>query len=615
MNIRFSISLKLLLLILPLVCLPVTIVGYFSIYASAQRVNRLVRQEQMALVRVTADKINDIFNRCRIDLKTIAGLPVIEDYIIARSFRLRAETEFNHDKIRRLFKDFVERTPYYRSIRFLDNAGRELIAVRSDGSSDPRAQPADAPFFNHARSQGRDHLFVSDIERAAPDDGYQIHWASAVFSAWEEFAGVVAIDLDFDRLLRIVENVRVGAGGYAFMVDDRGRLAAHPRYRPYALDLETYPEPSLHALARKMAAGGSALATYRFDGEEKVAAFAPIQGLKWSLAVTIPTAEFMKEARAVRTRVLQVVFATLLFALAGVSILSYFMLRPVRNLVTATQRLATGDLRQEIPVESRDELGELTRTFNAMLKNLAKSQDELVRSEKLISLGRLSAGMAHEIRNPLNAMKGAVALLQRRRPEDPLIVEYTRLIAEEIDRLNVFVTEFLYFARQSPPRLEATDLNRLVLMTQRLFTEQAQNKGVRFHNRLSAELPPVPADANQVEQVLVNVLINALDALPDGGDITFSTAVVSEGDAADPAVRLEIRDNGAGIPPAELKNIFDPFFSTKDTGTGLGLPLSLGIIENHGGRITVTPRETTGTKVTIELPLTAHRPKGGTNRA
>ena len=133
LKIRFSISLKLLILILPLVCLPIAIVGYFSFDASVQRVDRLVKQEQMVKVKASAGEINDILYYCRLDLETIAGLPVLEDYHAAIAFRLNAEAQFNYDNIVRLFSDFVRRTPYYFQIRYIDEKGMERIKVGRDG--------------------------------------------------------------------------------------------------------------------------------------------------------------------------------------------------------------------------------------------------------------------------------------------------------------------------------------------------------------------------------------------------------------------------------------------------------------------------------------------------
>ena len=183
--------------------------------------------------------------------------------------------------------------------------------------------------------------------------------------------------------------------------------------------------------------------------------------------------------------------------------------------------------------------------------------------------------------------------------------EYTHLIFEEIERLDNFVTDFLHFAKQPKPKPVATEMKQLLQSTQKLFARQGHTQQVRFHFRLHPDIPPVALDPYQMEQVLVNVIINSLDALPNGGDITFSTfpARINSNGGDLEAVRLEIRDNGGGIAAENLANVFEPFFSTKEAGTGLGLPLSLGIVENHGGRMTISPREGQGTRVTLLLPL------------
>jgi signal transduction histidine kinase len=246
-----------------------------------------------------------------------------------------------------------------------------------------------------------------------------------------------------------------------------------------------------------------------------------------------------------------------------------------------------------------------------MVRHLNRTKNELVRSEKLIALGRLSAGVAHEVRNPLNAMKGAIVYLRRQRANDALVSEYTQLVSEEIDRLSQFVSEFLCFARQSVPKPEPTDINRLIDATQNLFEKEALERGIRLHNQLATDLPDSAVDPHQMEQVLVNLLRNAMDALPDGGDITFSSRLLkAQGNSSDsPWMRVAVEDNGIGIPADHLKNIFDPFFSTKDTGTGLGLPISLGIVQNHGGHIRITSQEGGGTSVIVEWPLNPDFPE------
>jgi len=604
MKFRFSISFKLLLLILPLVCLPIATAGYFSYRTSVERVNRLVRQEQMAKVQATAARIDDIFYTCRLDLNTISSLPVLNDYHLARSFRLSAEAEFNRNSIVRLFQDFIERARTYYQVRFIDPSGAERIKVRATGESPPVQKTLPAGFFERIRSSVSEEIRTSKVTFSEEKQGYLMHWARPVFSAWNEFVGIVVIDVDFDAIRTVVRNIQVGEKGYAFLVDREGRILAHPQFAPYAHELGTYPDPSISDLVRRMITGSIGWMGYHYGKEAKLAAFAPIAGMGWSLAVTNPKSEFRKEASLIQTRVLQVVLLILALAVIGVSLLSYYMLKPVRDLVSATHRIAGGDLSQEIPVRSRDELGDLTSAFNRMVRNLARIQNELVRSEKLISLGRLSAGVAHEIRNPLNAMKGAIVLLRKRRSDDALIQEYTGLLSEEMDRLNAFVTDFLTFARQSEPKRVPTDINRIILSAQGLFEEQARQQSIVFHNNLDPDMPPLLVDPHQMEQVVINLMVNAMDAMPQGGEVRFSTGLSREGMPPDgPAeAKIVIRDTGVGIPKSELNSVFDPFFSTKDDGTGLGLPLSLGIVESHGGTIQIVSREGWGTRLTIAWP-------------
>ncbi len=604
MKIRFSISIKLLLIILPLIFIPIATVGYLSYRASVERVNRLVRQEQMAKIRTTATRLDDIFYTCRLDLNTISSLPVLNDYLLARSFRLKAEAEFNRDNIIRLFQDFIDRAPSYYRIRFIDSSGTEHIRVGSSGEISGPLEIVQESFFRDIRLEKKEGIHVSEIIYSETRDGYLIYWAKPIYTVWKEFAGIVVIDVDHKAIQDIIRSIEVGEEGYAFLVDEIGRTIAHPHFAPYEYGPEKYSDPSMADLVLEMNQGAIGWKSYIYEGEEKLAAFAPVTGMGWSLAATIPSSEFMKEAALIRKQVLNMVLLILVFSFVSVSLLSYYLLKPVRDLVTATNRISGGDLSQEIPVRSSDELGDLTIAFNRMVRNLSRIQAELVHSEKLISLGRLSAGVAHEIRNPLNAMKGAVTFLRRRRADDPLIREYTGLVSEEIDRLNVFVTDFLTFARQSKPKRVPTDINHLILSAQELFEEHIRGRKIAFHNELDPDMPPLLVDPHQMEQVIINLILNAMDAMPDGGEIRFSSGVLWKGIPIKglPRARIVIRDQGTGIPEESMKSVFDPFFSTKDTGTGLGLPLSLGIVESHEGIIRIENRERLGTRVIIEWP-------------
>jgi signal transduction histidine kinase len=613
MKIRLSIAVKQLLFIAPLVSLPIALVGYFSYQTALGLVTRMSQEEQMLLVRGAADKIDGIFSSCRLDLEMISQIPFLTDFYLAIIQQKPQEAQVNRKHLNQLFRYLLDSSPYYFQIRFFDSQGREMIKALKQGADGSQPEGVDDGFYGKFRKVKMESLFISDIDFSEARKGYVVYFAKPIIHADRQIGGTVVIDLDYEKMVELIKAIQVGAKGYAFMVDHRGRTIAHPEFAPYEMDLKNYPNPQLREFIVDMMTGETGWKTYQYFGK-KIAAYTPIPTMKWSLAVSIPIAEFKREVQHLQKRIFEMVLLALFVTVAAVIVLSYNLIRPVRRLVTATERIAGGNLEQEIPVQSGDELGTLTRSFNRMVHKLRETQNELVRSEKLSSLGRLSAGVAHEIRNPLNAMKGAIVLLQRRRPEDPLIAEYTPLILEEIERLNSFVSDFLYLAKESVPRLLPTNLNALIQNTLALFEEQLAARGIHIIRHLEAVLPEAPVDLHQMEQVLINLLLNARDAMPDGGSLEITTRYrpgESPGPGTDRVV-ITIKDSGTGIPAEHQKNIFDPFFSLKKGGTGLGLPITLGIVENHGGKLTLQSAEGKGTVVTLELPVAHERSRGVT---
>ena len=604
-RIPFSITIKLLLFVLPLVCIPIAIVGYLSYQASVDSVTRLSREEQILEAKTAAAEINAIFESCCRDLETMAAF-IIRDVRYKNTFPFEASKESDREKILKIFRDFGLRSPYYIQFHILDPLGREILSPRLEGLDTKMARQLPETSVWGSIGEGEKGCRVSRIMYSSLHQRYIVQFSRPLlFSDDGRPIAELVIDMDFDKVTELVKDIRIGENGYAFLVDQSGRTIAHPFSKPYEYDLTKYEDPRLREFIVDIITGESGWRMYYDDFGEKAAAFAHVPATGWSLAVSIPIEELKREAKAIRARVLELVLAILIVAGAGVGTLSYQLLRPVRRLVVATEQMAGGNLRQEIPVRSRDELGTLTKSFNRMVRNLRKIQTELIRSEKLISLGRLSAGVAHEIRNPLNAMKGAIVYLQKRRSEDSVIHEYTQLVLEEIDRLNEFVTEFLYFAKQSPPNPVPTDFNELLQNTLNLLDEEFRDKGITATLHADSLLPLLEIDPHQMEQVFLNLFVNAVHAMPGGGALTVSTAVqkdVRKGNTHFKAV-AEVKDDGVGISQEHLKSIFDPFFSTKESGTGLGLPISLGIVESHEGKMQIVSKEGKGTTVIVELPL------------
>lgn len=230
--------------------------------------------------------------------------------------------------------------------------------------------------------------------------------------------------------------------------------------------------------------------------------------------------------------------------------------------------------------------------------------EQLIRADRLAALGELVAGVAHEIRNPLAVIKGSLQVYEQTGRSPDELTELTDVVGQEIERLDVVIKALLDFGRPAPPQIRPVDLGRLMAETITLAGKYAEQQGVDVVVAPVHGTPPVMADADQLKQVMVNLITNAVQAMPEGGTVTLGAR--PEGDM----VTLTVADEGTGISDGELGKIFDPFHTGREDGTGLGLTIVHRIIDEHGGRISVDSRVGKGTTVTIRLPV-ADRPADG----
>lgn len=327
------------------------------------------------------------------------------------------------------------------------------------------------------------------------------------------------------------------------------------------------------------------------------------QSLLGVLDVNVSLAEVDHEI--VRSRAVMA-GAALAAILAGSLILWWLnrrlVVRPVAALVEGTRRVGEGDLTTSLPVSGNHELGELAASFNRMTERLAETQRQLAQADKLASVGRLAAGLAHEINNPLTGVLSYASLLRKRLESDEGSREDLDVIIRETIRCRSIIRELLDFARPAQPLRKATDLNEVVKKAVSVVMIQLSLNHVNLSLDLAGDLPTAEADGNQIQQVMVNLLLNAGDALgSEGGMIRVSTRHEPQG-----FVELVVEDDGRGIDPEDLPRLFEPFFSTKGPrGTGLGLAVTWGIVEAHGGSIDVQSQLGRGTQFTVRLPLAA----------
>jgi signal transduction histidine kinase len=334
---------------------------------------------------------------------------------------------------------------------------------------------------------------------------------------------------------------------------------------------------------------------------------------KEQLHLPIGLEKYSELARKVRGRSLALFLGVFAVGMVLSTGLATRFTRPIRKLDAGIRRLSEGDLDVRVEEGGKDEIGRLSRAFNEMAGKLAASRDqgrELMRREKLSALGRMAAGVAHDVRNPLHSIGLTLQhLRETARPgEDERAAEFDRsleIIRGEIHRLDKVVGSFLTFARSEQGEREEIDLGTLLRETERLVQKEAERRNVELSLEIDPATPRVLADAEALRSSVLNLVLNSFEAMPDGGTLVLSLAAEEE------RVVIEISDSGEGIPEEHQEHVFDFAYTTKEGGNGLGLAMVHHcVVESHGGQVSLVSEPGEGTRVRMALPMRAKEDGG-----
>lgn len=316
----------------------------------------------------------------------------------------------------------------------------------------------------------------------------------------------------------------------------------------------------------------------------------------------------IKELSA-RIQTRQIRRITSIAAILGIGLLLSIILakrytRPIEEVVQAVRNVARGDLDQEMHTHRKDEIGELTDSFNEMIGKLKEERvlkERLRKAEQLAGLGQFSLSIAHEIRNPLNLISLSIDRIRKKYgPQDEdARLEFSSLIGNikaEIDRVSLFAESFLEFSRPLELNLQEMDIAMLIRDVLELVRFKAEADRVAIRTHLGS-VPHVKLDPGLIKTCLYNIVLNAFQAMPEGGQITINT------EKADDLVRISIKDTGIGLPPEKIAKIFNPFFTTKRYGIGIGLAFTKRVVDEHRGKIEFKSVEGQGSTVTLSLPM------------
>ncbi|MBD3288920.1 HAMP domain-containing protein [candidate division KSB1 bacterium] len=298
-----------------------------------------------------------------------------------------------------------------------------------------------------------------------------------------------------------------------------------------------------------------------------------------------------------RNRNIMITLLLFLTALIAMYLITNRFLKPITALKHSFERVINGDLKELVPAKTRDEIGELTQSFNHMVLEMRKNREKellLKRKERLASVGQLAAGIAHEIKNPLNAINLTIGHLKDKMHsgKDTTHLKYIRTVQSEIQRLDNLVNNFLNFVRSEKLQKSSADVHKMLSEIIELYRRELVNQQIRIENR-SAGRFRIAVDVERFRTVLSNLILNAIQAMSEGGTLTILTNSEDH--------KIILKDTGTGIKKNDLENIFDLFYTTKSSGTGLGLPTAYKIVKEHGGDLTIESEPGKGTTVFIQI--------------
>jgi two-component system NtrC family sensor kinase len=640
---NFSLRSKMLVLVLPLVVVPIIVVGSVIGYISTQQAYRGITQTSKAdlehMATFTTDLLNSHYQQFQVykedkQKSFIKGLTSM----VGMATDL-VEIEYNQQKNGRLpmsaakaeAKKALKRvnvgdTGY---IFAMTSKGDLEIHVAQEGENILDAQDENGRYFireivsSALKSRPGEVLYIIYPWRNAALGDSAPRKKIAAYRYFKEWDWIIAAsgyieetyeDNAFERnafseLKARIQEKKVGQTGYIYTMDSSGTFTIHPDAE--GRNLIDARDAEGNFFLREMCQEKDGWIRYPWQNpgdpapRMKIVRYTYFAPWDWIVAVGSYEDEFYHEANLIKGQTFLSMLALTILACAVsvilVSLAAKIFTDPIQRMIAVIRQVKQGRFDRQMVIEGNDELGELAATFNRMteiIKRNREMESTLAQQGKMASLGVLSSGVAHEINNPLGVILGYAGYLEKKIPPEDPNYAFIHEIKRESKRCKKIVQDLLSYARTPKPVLEETDINELLGQIVDFAANHTDLYFVTMVRNFSPDLPAAMVDADQLRQVAINLILNAGAAMPEGGEIEVATALKDDG-----RLRITIADNGAGIPAENLEKIFEPFFTTKARGTGLGLAITKQIIDLHQGRITIDSTVGQGTMVTIVLPL------------
>ncbi len=428
----------------------------------------------------------------------------------------------------------------------------------------------------------------------------------------DEIIAILGAKVDLKEIWRLVDKCKIGdQSGEAFIfrsgkASSNGQFIAHTDRKRVLEGSHFLEEGILNRIAAHQA--GSEIYMNNLE-VEMAAAYAPLENKEWGIVLQQPTEEAFAVVSQIQFRIQALLLGSILLAACVAFFYSRWILKPVSALVSGINRISSGDLSHRIAAKRKDEISQVAAHFNRMATKLRTAQTKLKRTERFETLGRMASVLSHEIRNPLNSMVINMQILRREfqksEAEATKLEHYHGIVLSEIQRVDDLVSNFLLLAKPAKLKRAAHDVRSVLDEVVTSQQPTALMQGVRIERKYDQNLPELLIDRGKIKQVILNIVINALQAMAAGGKLRIDVQFIQDS-LMNEHLKFVFSDTGKGISKEDLKQVFDFYYSTKPHGSGVGLSVAQQIIEEHDGRISVESIVGKGTTVTIYLPVSEH---------
>ena len=547
-----------------LVAVPLMLLGWLLIGTSQTAVKTSVLRDQEQLVIRVASELGEFIRRPQDLLKSTAAILGTLHADAWKQETALVELALNQEIFGRLST--------------LDLAGKE--AVTSDLGTPLQDLSSQASFHSAARG----NFYMSTIYFSADHAPYVI--MAVPVKHLGKITGILRAEIRLRGFWNIVDAIRIGRTGRAYVVSGDGLLVADEDKKKVLANVDLSKEEAVKAVLE-----GKTGSMEGADGWLK--AYAPIEGLGWGVVVKQSGDEAYSFLHLMMVESWVLIVLGLGLAVFLGAFLARMLVSPIQILGLKMGRVAQGDLDQHIPVQGKDEIGNLMSAFNQMTEKLKRARQ----SEKLAVIGKAAAAITHELKNSLVIVSTFIGLLPQRHGDKEFLQKFSTVLPQELESWKNMLNEISDFSRKSG--FELTELRMDVFMPDLFFLaeEKLVQHGIRLDREGVRDLPVIRGNAQKLKQALHNLVLNAVEAMPQGGKMKIWA------ERRGTVLEIGVRDSGKGIPADKLQSIFEPFYSTKTNGLGLGLAVCREIIEQHGGSLSVDSLEGAGTTFYVRLPL------------